>query len=549
MTTYSSGYQRPRRPSYARFSVASGLILPPAGVGPLRPNRSPGAALHRLCAPALAALLAALSSGCTVGPDFLAPAAPSVTGYTSPGDKPAGKDRAGTGAPGQTVVLGERVTAEWWTLFHSPALDGLVKEAIAGSPTLESAAARLTAAQEAVTAASGARYPQVDFSASATRGKLSAASFGLNPDRTPLPPNYNAYQLGPTVSYALDIFGGTHRQIEAKVASLDAQRYQLDAAYQTLTGNVVTQALQVAAFRAQLQAVQDILDLDRKNLDLVRTERRAGSVPDTDVVSAQSQLAADETLLPGPEQQRDMAGHAIAVLLGHAPGEWAPPDLDLAALTLPGELPVSLPSEFVHQRPDILAAEAQLHVASAEIGVATAQLYPSITLSGSVGAAALDPGHLFNPASLMWSIAAGLTAPVFDGGTREAERQAALAEFKASAADYRQTVLQAFGQVADTMQALAHDGQLLTDQRQALDVASESVRLQRTSYSGGGSGILPLLDAQRQYQRARLGYVRAEAQRYQDTIQLLVAMGGGWWDADLALAQDASSPVRSGDHG
>jgi NodT family efflux transporter outer membrane factor (OMF) lipoprotein len=441
------------------------------------------------------------------------------------------------------------VTAEWWTLFHSPVIDGLVKEAIVGSPTLESASARLTAAQEAVTAASGALYPQVGVSASATRGKLNAASFGLNPDQTPLPPNYNAYQLGPTVSYALDIFGGTRRQIEAKTASADVQRYQLDAAYQTLTGNIVTQAVQVAALRAQLQAVRDILDLDRQNLDLVRTERRAGSVPDTDVVSVQSQLATDETLLPGPEQQLDMAGHALAVLLGRAPGEWAPPDLDLAALTLPGTLPVSLPSELVHQRPDILAAEAQLHVASAEIGFATAQLYPSITLSGSVGAAALDPGHLFNPASLMWSVAAGLTEPVFDGGTREAERQAALSEFKASAADYRQTVLQAFGQVADTMQALAHDAQLLADQRQALDVASESVRLQRISYSGGGSGILPLLDAQRQYQQARLGYVRAEAQRYRDTAQLLVAMGGGWWEANLAAAQGVSSPVRSGDDG
>ena len=451
--------------------------------------------------------------------------------------------------PAQTVALGERVTAEWWTLFHSPVIDGLVKEAIARSPTLESASARLTAAQEAVTAASGALYPQVGVSASVTRGKLNAASFGLNPNQTPLPPNYNAYQLGPTVSYALDVFGVTRRQIEAKAASADVQRYQLDAAYQTLTGNIVTQALQVAALRAQLQAVRDVLDLDRQNLDLVRTERRAGSVPDTDVVSAQSQLATDETLLPSPEQQLDMAGHALAVLLGRAPGEWAPPDLDLAALTLPGTLPVSLPSELVHQRPDILAAEAQLHAASAQIGVATAQLYPSITLTGSVGGAALDPGHLFNPASLMWSVAAGLTEPVFDGGTREAERRAALAEFKASAADYRQTVLQAFGQVADTMQALAHDAQLLADQRQALDVASESVRLQRISYSGGGSGILPLLDAQRQYQQARRGYVRADAQRYQDTIQLLVAMGGGWWGADLAVAEDGSIPVRSDGHG
>ena len=521
--------------------------MPTAGTRPPHPNRSKRVALLKLSGPALAALLAAASSGCTVGPDFSAPAPPPAARYTSPGEAPLGEGATGAAIPAQTLSVGERVTAEWWTLFHAPAIDRLVKEAVAGSPTLESAAARLKAAQEAVAAVSGALYPQVDFSASVTRGKLNAATFGLNPDRTPLPPNYNAYQLGPTVSYALDIFGGTRRQIEAKAASADAEGYRLDAAYQTLTGSVVTQALQVAAGRAQLQAIHDILDLDRQNLDLVRTERRAGSVPDTDVVSAQSQLATDETLLPGPEQQLDLARHALAVLLGRAPGEWSPPDLDLAAVTLPGALPVSLPSELVHQRPDILAAEAQLHVASAEIGVATAQLYPSVTLSGSVGTAALDPGHLFNPAGLLWSIAGGLAEPVFDGGTRAAERRAALAEFKAAAADYRQTVLEAFRQVADTMQALSHDQQLLASQRVALDVASDSVRLQRISYSGGGSGILPLLDAQRQYQQARLGYVRAEAQRYQDTAQLLVAMGGGWWDANLAMARADTGAARAGD--
>jgi NodT family efflux transporter outer membrane factor (OMF) lipoprotein len=204
-------------------------------------------------------------------------------------------------------------------------------------------------------------------------------------------------------------------------------------------------------------------------------------------------------------------------------------------------LPLSLPSELVHQRPDILAAEAQLHAASAQIGIATAQLYPSITLSGGISEAALSNGVLFSPAGLVWSIAAGLTQPVFDGGTRRAERRAALAAFRASAADYQQTVLEAFGQVADILQALTHDAQLLDAQQRALDTASESVRLQRVNYGQGGTGILELLDAQRQYQQALLGYVRAEAQRYQDTIQLLVAMGGGWWGADLT-ATDNNSP-------
>jgi NodT family efflux transporter outer membrane factor (OMF) lipoprotein len=492
--------------------------------------------------PLIAALLVAAASGCTVGPDFLRPKGLSTSRYTSPGEPPL-SDADGA-SPKQTIALGEKVIADWWTLFRSPELDTLVKQAIAGSPTLDSAKARLTEAQETVAAASGALYPQVNFNADITRERLSATAFGLKPGAFPLPPNFNLYQLGPTVSYALDIFGGTRRQIEEQSALADAQAYQLDAAYLTLTGNSVTQTIEVAAIRAQLKAIDDILTTDQQNLDLVRTERQAGTVPDTDVVTAESQLAADETLLPGPDQQLSAAQHALAVLLGRAPGDFSPPDLDLAALTLPDRLPVSFPSELVHQRPDILAAEAQLHAASAQIGVATAQLYPSITLSSSVGVAALDPGHLFNPSALVWSIAAGLAQPVFDGGTRKAERRAALAAFKASAADYQQTVLQAFEQVADVLQALAHDANLVAAQRHALDLASEAARLQRISYAGGNTGLLNLLDAQRQYQQALLGYVRAEAQRYQDTIQLLVAMGGSWSNAKFDTTVNGQSGVN-----
>jgi NodT family efflux transporter outer membrane factor (OMF) lipoprotein len=484
----------------------------------------------------MAAVLAMAASGCTVGPDFKSPTPPPASGYISPGESmPAAAEPS---AARQEVVLGERVTADWWKLFRSPDLTLLVKQAIAGSPTLESAKARLAQAREAVTAASGALYPQVSFTASVAREKLSATTFGLSPNAFPLPPNFNLFEVGPNVSYALDIFGGTHRQIEQQSAMAEYQRDQLDAAYLSLSGNTVSLAIQMAGVRAQVDAIRGILDIDRKNLELVRTERNAGTVPDSDVVLAASQLAADETQKPGLDQQLSVARHALAVLVGRAPGDWSPPDFELSALTLPDQLPLSLPSELVHQRPDILAAEAQLHAASAQIGIATAQLYPSITLSAGVGAAALDPGHLFDPSGLIWSIAAGLTQPVFDGGTRRAERRAALAAFRASAADYQQTVLQAFGQVADILQALTHDAQLLDAQRRALDTASESVRLQRINYGRGGTGILDLLDAQRQYQQALLGYVRVEAQRYQDTMQLLVAMGGGWWGADLNVADN-----------
>jgi NodT family efflux transporter outer membrane factor (OMF) lipoprotein len=486
-------------------------------------------------------MLALAVAGCAaVGPDFKPPAAPSTTSYTPPDERTSPGARPQT--PGQTIALGDKVTGDWWTLFRSPDLDGLVKQAIAGSPTLAGAKARLAEAREGVVEARSALYPQIGFNASIAGEKQSAAAFGLQPNAFPLPPSFELFQFGPSASYTLDLFGGTRRRIEQQAALADFQSDQLDAAYLVLTGDTVTQAIQVASVRAQQKAVSGILDIDRQNLELVRKERQAGAVPDSDVVTAESQLAADETLRPALDQQLSVAKHALAVLTGRAPGDWSPPDFDLAALTLPGQLPVSLPSALIHQRPDILAAEAMLHASSAEIGVATARLYPQITLSAGISASSLDGGRLFDPTGLVWSIAGGLVQPIFDGGMRQAQRRAALAAFKASAADYRQTVLLSFGQVADVLQALTHDADLLAAQQHALELASQSEGLQRTNYSAGGIGLLNLLDAQRQYQQARLGYVRAQAQRYQDTIGLLVAMGGGWW-AHLALT-DNSNPTE-----
>jgi NodT family efflux transporter outer membrane factor (OMF) lipoprotein len=493
-----------------------------------------GGIVLRSSARIIAPLLGLAMAGCTVGPDFEAPNSLSLTHYTSPGEHTAPDPDAKKTVSTQAVVLGGRVAADWWTLFKSRDIDLVVKQALAGSQTIEGAKARLAQAREAVVVARSALYPQIGLGASDEQERLTAATFGLSPNAFPLPSNFNLFQVGPTASYTPDLFGGTHRRIEQQSALADYQSDQLDAAYLALTGNTVSQALQVAAIRGQLKALRDILTIDRQNLDLVRKQRQTGTVPDSDVITAESQLAADETIQPGLEQQLSVAKHALAVLVGQAPGNWSSPDFDLAALTLPGRLPVSIPSELVHRRPDIHAAEAQLHAASAQIGIATAQLYPSITLSAGVSGSSLNGGNLFSPAGLVWSIAAGLTQPIFDGGMREAERQAALAAFKASAADYKQTVLQAFGQVADILQALTHDTNLLAAQKHALTMASEAVRLQRISYGSGGSGIIGLLDAQRQLQQAELGYIRAEAQRYQDTVQLLVAMGGGCWDQKLA---------------
>jgi NodT family efflux transporter outer membrane factor (OMF) lipoprotein len=496
----------------------------------------------------LAGIVLSLSvAGCMVGPDFKAPDALAVSRYTSPDEVLPSKRAADHGEPEvQTIAVGEKVSADWWKLFRSQELNRVVKEAIAGSPTLESAEAKLAQAHEAVRVATSALSPQIGLNAGDQQEKVSANTFGLSPNTFPLPPNFNLLQVGPTASYTPDLFGGTHRRIEQQLALTDYQAEQIGAAYLALTGNTVSQAVQAAAARTQLKAVNDILEIDRQNVELVRREQQQGAVPDSDVVVAQSQLATDETLLPGIEQQLSIANHALAVLAGRAPGNWLPPAFDLARLSLPHRLPVTVPSELVHQRPDIRAAEAQLHADSAQIGIATAQLYPSITLSAAVSPTSLNGSNLFNPSGLVWSVAAGLTQPVFDGGMREAERRAALDAFKASAADYRQTVLRAFEQVADILQALAHDEKLLASQDRALAAASEAVRLQRINYANGGTGILNLLDAQRQYQQAQLSYIRAKAQRYQDTIQFLVAMGGGWWDAKIAT-KEGGTKSRGGE--
>ena len=495
--------------------------------------KPPAIRRSRPCAPAIARSLAtviwATLTACTVGPNFKPPESPSTTRYLAASEPAGATDAATSQSPRQAIALGQKVTTEWWALLKSPELDALVARAIEDSRTLESARARLAQARESVAAASSALYPQVSLNAGASRERLNAASFGLSPSAFPLPPNFNLLQVGATASYSLDLFGATRRRIEQQSALEEFQFEQLGATYLSLTGNIIMEAIEIASLRAQSRAVEDILEIDTQNLDLVRKARLAGAVPDSDVITAETQLATDKTLQPTLDQQLSVAAHALAVLVGKSPGDWSPPEFDLARLVLPTEIPVELPSELVHQRPDIRAAEAQLHAASAQIGIATAQLYPDVTLSASGGSAALHGGQLFNVTGLVWSIAAGITQPVFDGGLRRAERRAALQAFRGSAADYQQTVLVAFGQVADLLKALEHDRTLLDSQRYALQMASQSVSLQRISYGSGGTGIIGLLDAQRQREQALLGVVRAQAQQYQDTTQLFVAMGGGWW--------------------
>lgn len=458
----------------------------------------------------LALVASGILAGCTVGPEFKSPAAPAVAAYRAETD------------PAQTrFALGAPVAPDWWSVFGSAALDTLIRQSVVGNQTLAGATASLEQAQELANAATGNRYPQVSLSAGALRQQYGAQFLG--PFNLPA---FTAFGVGPSVRYVLDYDGGQLRADERQLALAQYQRYQLDAAYLALTGNVVLQVITLATTTDEINAVQRLIDADAHNLALVTTAYEAGSVSKVDVLTARSQQAADETLLPPLRQKLSLARHLLAVLAGRTPAENPVPSLTLEQLHLPASLPVSLPSQLVHDRPDILAAEAQLHAATAAVGVATANLYPTIALTAGASQQSLHPEQLFNAASSAWSLIATLTAPLYDGGTLRAERRATLAALRGSSANYQQTVLEAFRQVADLMDALDHDAELINAQDSARATAQNSLELARESYAAGDSGILALLDAQRLLDQAQIGLIQAHGQRYQDGAQLLLAMGG-----------------------
>ncbi|MDQ2734122.1 MAG: efflux transporter outer membrane subunit, partial [Pseudomonadota bacterium] len=438
----------------------------------------------------------------------------------------AASARGGTGSArgdaAQHVEIGAQLGPDWWKRFRSSALDDVVDRALSGNRTLVAAAATLAQADELAAAQSGTLAPQIGLTAGVGRQKYGEEFLG----NLPKPAPFTYFAVGPTVSYTLDYTGGAARSVEQRQALADYQRQQLDAARLAVAGNAVLQSLRIASLRAQIDTVGAILEQDRENLKLVHVAFDAGSVSRVDIVSAESQLASDTTLLPPLRQELSVARHALAVVLGRPPAGAALPTLDLAGLTLPLELPVSLPSELARRRPDILAAEAQLHAATSAVGVADADLYPHLTLSASTGQQSGALAHLFEPSSAVWSLAAGLVGPLFDGGTLRAEQRAAAAALRASAANYEQTVLVAFGQVADSLQALDHGAEQLQAEARAQDAARDNLDLTRKSYHEGNVGVLQVLDAQRLFQQARLGYVRAEAQRFSDTAQLFLVLGG-----------------------
>jgi len=432
----------------------------------------------------------------------------------------------------QRFADGAAVPADWWRLFGAPDLDQVVKQALAQNQTLASATANLRECEDTRRAGYGVFLPQVGIGGSATRERVSPLQFGAAGASS----IFNLFTVSGSVGYVLDLFGGNRRRLEALGAQVDLARENRLAAYLALTANVVNTSIARAAYRAEVEATRETIGAATEQVQLAQAQAEAGTAPYASVLTLKAELASLQASLPPLELHADQAGHLLAVLAGRSPAEWTPPEIAFDTLRLPEDLPVSLPSELVRQRPDVLAAEANLHAASAEIGVATADMLPSITLSGGVGSVATRLGNLNTEAGRVWNAAGDISVPVFHGGTLWYTRKAAVDAYQATLADYRQTVLTAFQQVADTLRGLEHDAETVQASADAVAAAQAALTLTQANYRAGLADFLAVLTATQQYQTARLGYLQASAQRLQDTVALYVALGGGWWNATKPVA-------------
>jgi NodT family efflux transporter outer membrane factor (OMF) lipoprotein len=483
----------------------------------------------------LACLFAA---GCTVGPNFQKPAPPAVDRYT-PAPLTATVATPGvTGGDAQRFEPGADIPGDWWTLFHSEPLNALVTEALAHNHDLKAAEAALAAAHETTLAQRGAYYPQVSAGLSAVRQRQSGA---LAPTPSSNAFTYSLITPSLNIAYTPDVFGLQRRTGESLKAQEAAVRYQLAAAHLTLTSNVVAAAIQEASIEAQIDATRQLIDLDGKAVEILKYQLAKGYANRLDLAAQEAQLAQMTATLPQLVKQQAQQRDLLAVLVGRFPSQGPEGRFDLAALTLPTDLPLSLPSRLVEQRPDVLQAEANLHSASAQIGVAAANRLPNVQLSASVGSSALSLGNVFGPDTAFWTLGAELAAPLFDGGTLRHQERAARDTYRQTAEQYRSTVLNAFQNVADTLAALDQDAQGLKATAAAAEAAKVTLDLSERQYKAGYASYLSLITAEQAYQQARISLVQAEAARFADTAALFQALGGGWWRRD-DLAKDTYAP-------
>ncbi len=486
---------------------------------------------------------ALLLAGCEVGPDFKRPAAPAVSGYTPeplPAETAAAPIAAGEA---QRFVQGFDIPGQWWALFHSPALNALIEQAIAANPTLPAARAALRQAWENVYAEQGALFPTVTAGFSPTRNKTATGA--VTPVAASGNPYYSLYTGQVTVSYTPDVFGGTRRQIESLAAIAESQRFELEATYLTLTSNVVAAVVQEASLRGQIAATEEIVKIDSDGLDILRRQMALGAVAGADVAAQEAALAQAQALLPPLQKQLAVERDLLTALLGRFPSQQPADKFDLAALQLPRDLPVSLPSKLVEQRPDVRSAEAQVHAASAEIGVAVANRLPQFALTANGGGQSATITQMFaGPGTAFWTLAGNVTQTVFDAGTLLHKQRGAEAAFDQAAAQYRGVVIAAFQNLADTLHALQSDADTLKAAAAAQQAAATSLDIARRQLQLGAVNYLALLTAENTYQQALSNVVQAQANRYADTAALFQALGGGWWNrADLSSTRTAAASV------
>jgi NodT family efflux transporter outer membrane factor (OMF) lipoprotein len=483
-------------------------------------------------APDVIAVLGLLSlAACAVGPNFKKPAAPDVSDYTA---APLSSTAAANvvGGQAQRFAKGADIAADWWTLFHSKPLNELIDQSLANNPDLKAAHAALTVARENVLAQRGAYYPSVaaNFSASRQRqsGQIAPA---LNSNEF----LYNLFTPQVSVSYVPDVFGLNRRTVESLQAQEQGVRFQMLATYTTLTANVVVTAIQLASLQAQIDATRELLALNSNMLQILQYQFDKGYANRLDVAAQESQLAQIAATLPPLLKQLAQQRDLLAVLAGRYPNQAPAEQFELTTLQLPDDLPVSLPSQLVAQRPDVLQAEANLHDASAKIGIAAANRLPNFVLTANAGSSAAAMDQLFTTGTGFWGVGASVTAPLFQGGTLLHQERAAKAAYVQAAEQYRSTVLTALQNVADTLTALEQDAEALKADAAAADAAKVTLDLAERQLQDGYASYLALLNAEQSYQQARINLVQALANRFADTAALFQALGGGWWHrSDLA---------------
>ena len=458
-----------------------------------------------------------------MGPDFVRPEPPREDHYTREALPAATVAADGTA---QQFTSDTELGADWWRLFKSAELDAIVGQAIANNQTLKASEATLRQSQDSLRAGYGVFFPKIDADASATRQRTAPLQQGLKTSST----IFNLVTLSGTIGYPLDIFGGERRAVEGLRAQAYEQYYATKAAYLTLTANVVDASIARAAYAAEIRATEQLIDLEAQQLQLAQAQVSSGTISFSTELAVRSLLAANKAILAPLRQKLDQADDLLAALRGVAPSRAAPADIDLSGLTLPLVLPVNLPSDLVRQRPDILSAEEYLHAASANIGVATAAMFPSISLNAAYGASGTSFGTLPAASGRFWSIGPSATVPIFQGGGLWYSRKAAIDAFQAAQADYRQTVLAAFAQVADSLTALDHDAEALQAQVEAKRAAADNLSLLQANYRAGLVAFSDVLTADVQLHETTIGYLQAVARRHQDTVALFVSLGGGWWN-------------------